>query len=207
MALGSVGVVIDMCGKTRRGPHWSTSRLGKDVAGFTLIEMMVAIAVLAIMVAIALPSFSQLLATNRLTGQANELTASLQLARSEAIRRNARVALCPSSDGATCASGAAGWSKWIVQVISSKEVLRLNDVNPSLVVLGSPLVSGSSNGVVFRADGLARDTTNALLVARVGVCVKKSSLAQNRRLVSVASGSRISVSSDADATCGAPSDG
>jgi type IV fimbrial biogenesis protein FimT len=193
-----------MCGKTRRGPDRSTSRLSKDVAGFTLIEMMVAIAVLAIMVAIALPSFSQLLATNRLTAQANELVASLQVARSEAIRRNARVVLCPSTDGIACSAATTTWTKWIVKVVTTSEVLRVNDVNSATTLLASNRITANGNGVTFRADGLARDATSSLLVANLSVCMKNTRLAQNRRLIAIAGGSRVSVSNDADSSCGTP---
>ncbi|WDS38094.1 GspH/FimT family pseudopilin [Pseudoxanthomonas sp.] len=166
--------------------------------------MMVAIAVLAIMLAIAVPSFSQLLASNRLTAQANELVAALQVARSEAIRRNARVILCPSSDGASCATAATSWTKWIVQVVKTAEVLRVNDVNTAVTVLASDRITGNDNGVTFRADGLARDATSSLLVANVSVCMTNTRLEQNRRLVGIASGSRVSVTSDADSGCEAP---
>ena len=61
--------------------------------GFTLIELMVALAVLAILLSLAAPSFSNLLASNRLSTQASELIGALNLARSEAVRRAQPVSL------------------------------------------------------------------------------------------------------------------
>lgn len=82
--------------------------------GFTLIEMMVTLTLLAILIALVTPSFRGLLADNRATAQANALVGSLMLARSEAIKRNAPVVLCRSNDGASCAGSEweDGWLIW-----------------------------------------------------------------------------------------------
>ena len=59
--------------------------------GFTLIELMVTVAVLAIVLSLGVPSYRALIINNRLTAQANALVASINLARSEAIKRGVRV--------------------------------------------------------------------------------------------------------------------
>ena len=61
--------------------------------GFTLIELLVTLAVMGIVLAIGVPSYRELIRSNRLTTQINEFSASLNLARSEAIRRGIRVAV------------------------------------------------------------------------------------------------------------------
>lgn len=61
--------------------------------GFTLVELMVTTSVLAILLAMAVPSFTRMIASNRLATQTNELVASLNLARMEAIRRSQSVAI------------------------------------------------------------------------------------------------------------------
>ncbi|WP_457330433.1 GspH/FimT family pseudopilin [Rhizobacter sp. P5_C2] len=61
--------------------------------GVTLIELMVTLAVMAVLVTIAAPSFSRLIASNRLTSQTNEFILALNLARSEATRRGQPVTL------------------------------------------------------------------------------------------------------------------
>src|ERR1700746_2558911 len=81
--------------------------------GFTLVELMVAIAVLAVLLVLAAPSFTNASLPSKLRSLANSLRGASQLARSEAIKRDAVVTLCVSANGATC--GAGNWSQgWIV---------------------------------------------------------------------------------------------
>lgn len=81
--------------------------------GFSLIELMVVVAVLALVVLLAPPAFDAMLLNSRLNTYANDFVAAAQSARSEAIKRNARVLLCVSSDGATC-TGTDWRLGWIV---------------------------------------------------------------------------------------------
>ena len=71
--------------------------------GFTLIELMVVLTISALLFAIGVPAFQNAALGGRLSAAANNLLASIQLARSEAIKRNLPVTVCASSDGATCA--------------------------------------------------------------------------------------------------------
>lgn len=80
--------------------------------GFTLIELMVVVAMAAILLAVAAPNFSAALTSNRLGSQANDLIADLRLGRNEAATRGAWVVVCPSADGgASCSASAADWAR------------------------------------------------------------------------------------------------
>jgi prepilin-type N-terminal cleavage/methylation domain-containing protein len=70
--------------------------------GLTLIELMMAIAIAAILLAVAAPSFQQALNGNRLGSAANELASAINLARAEAVRQNRRAVLCRSTDDSAC---------------------------------------------------------------------------------------------------------
>lgn len=83
-------------------------------SGFTLIEMMVTVAVAAILMSVGVPSFQQLIQSNRVTTQTNEFVAALNLARSEAIKRGSRITVCKSSTSTSCAAS-GGWQQgWII---------------------------------------------------------------------------------------------
>jgi type IV fimbrial biogenesis protein FimT len=81
----------------------------KAQKGFTMIEMLVTIAIVGILAKIAIPSFQSMIITNRLATQTNDLIADLSLARSEAAKSGGRVTVCISSDGSTC-TGGTNWS-------------------------------------------------------------------------------------------------
>lgn len=83
--------------------------------GMTMIELLITVVILAILMAIAVPSFRNASLGSQLSAAANNLLASVQLARSEAIKRNTAVTLCATADGATCAAS-GGWEQgWIIR--------------------------------------------------------------------------------------------
>ncbi len=82
----------------------------KEHAGFTLIELMVTVSVLAILLGIGVPSFRAMIEGNRITTVANDLVSGLQFARSEAVKRGANVTLCSTNDQSTCSgTWVEGW--------------------------------------------------------------------------------------------------
>lgn len=110
----------------------------RSVRGFTLIELIITVAVASILFTVAVPSFQDTIRQNRLTTQANELITALNLARSEAIRRSQNVTVTPK---------AGGWSfGWIVESIDPvtglAEVPILRDfeaLQNNLLFTGGPL--------------------------------------------------------------------
>lgn len=90
----------------------------KAVKGFTMIELVVTMAILAILVALAVPSFESVFNSNRLTSTANEILSGVQSARMEAVRRNARAGFCftDAPDAATpaCTNNQGAWRGYIV---------------------------------------------------------------------------------------------
>ena len=182
--------------------------------GFTMLELMVVVIVLAVLLTVAVPSFEAVMNGNRLAGASNELMASLQTARMEAVKRNARVALCLSADAnaATPSCATADVDGWIVFTdvnsngafnSSTETLLRTSTVSPNVQVLSS----ATPNGVVaFRSDGFARTSAGNLLNGAIDMCIPTKRPPENVRHVIVAAGSRVSIASDSDVTCPAPAD-
>jgi len=82
--------------------------------GFTLVELMVVMVIVGVILMVALPGFRNVTLATRLSNYANELVASVYLARGEAIKRNDNVRLCASADGENCATS-GGWAQgWVV---------------------------------------------------------------------------------------------
>lgn len=193
----------------------------RKARGFTLIELLVTLAVAAIVVTMAVPSFQSMINGNRLTSAANEMIGSLQLARSEAIRRNGRAGVCLSTgtnsgEDATCA--AANVDGWItfVDVNDDGDFDKAGDTLLRVFLLDGPIVHGLSAGigtntVMFRPDGLARDEDggggpgSGLLDGTIRFCIVANQPRENARDVEIVSGSRIaSVRTNGGGACPVP---
>jgi type IV fimbrial biogenesis protein FimT len=86
----------------------------KPPIGFTLIELMLTLTVAAVLMIIAVPSFREFLQNSRMSAQVNLFISDLNIARSEAVKRRARVTMCKSSTLTSCTTS-GGWEQgWIV---------------------------------------------------------------------------------------------
>lgn len=89
--------------------------------GFTLIELVMAIAILSILLTIAIPSFRSLIINNRIATQSNDFISDIAHARAEAVRRNARISICKSNTGTSCVTGANWQDGWVVWLDSDND--------------------------------------------------------------------------------------
>lgn len=81
--------------------------------GFTVIELMIVATIAGILLAVSAPAFQDVIDRAVVNSQARTLLAAVNYTRSEAIRRNAPVTLCASTDGSDCDAGS--WSEgWLV---------------------------------------------------------------------------------------------
>ena len=88
----------------------------KKYTGFTLIELMITLAIVGFLLMVGVPSLKTFMQGNQLIASTNELISALHVARSEAIKLNTRVSVCESSNGKTCATTGSWKSGWIVFV-------------------------------------------------------------------------------------------
>lgn len=121
------------------------------VRGVTLIEALITLSILAFVLALAAPAFATMMRDNRLATGANAMLGSLQLARSEAVRRGHYVTTCVSTDFITCSGDTnAGWHDgWLVFADTNnnagldegEEVLRVVERSTRLSITGNTNVT------------------------------------------------------------------
>jgi type IV fimbrial biogenesis protein FimT len=85
-------------------------------SGFTLVELMVALSILAVLTTLALPDLRQFVVSNRLSSDVNSFVGLINYARSEAIARNQDVVICPISNGGIACASDASWGIYQLQV-------------------------------------------------------------------------------------------
>ena len=129
-------------------------------SGLTLIELLVTLAISAVLVSLSVPSFRTLIQRNRIASEVNFFVGDLQFARSEAIKRGLPVTLCVSNDGSTCADANTWHQGWVVfsdvdgsgTLDGADEVLR---VQKGWTTGDTLVASPSLVAVSFSRDGFA----------------------------------------------------
>lgn len=167
----------------------------RRAAGFTIVELMFAVFIAAILFAIAVPSFRQMMANNRLATQSNDMIGAVNIARSEAITRNTNVVLCrATSEAATTCAGSTGiWAFWIVRNSTSGEIARRGSVPTygGAIIVRSTFTNDS---VTFSADGLARHGSPLALInnRQITTCTTFNTSFENIRTITLGAASRAS---------------
>jgi type IV fimbrial biogenesis protein FimT len=142
------------------GRYLPSVKFGPSRLGFTLVELLVTLAIAAILFGLAVPSMARFLQSNRLTTATNTLVSNLQLARSEAIERGVPVMLCKSADGTSCSTSAGvswanGWlmyadlngdSAWTA---ANDVMIRIQEALPADIAVTAP-----GNVITFNRQGM-----------------------------------------------------
>lgn len=127
--------------------------------GFTMLELLVTMSILAISVTIAAPSFTNLIKETRTRAQVRDMVAALEIARSNAVMRRHTVTVCSSTNGAACAGSSTSWaSGWIVLDTVDNALLQ---AFPALT--GGTTVTTAVTGVTFDAYGEIATSTQLTL--------------------------------------------
>lgn len=103
--------------------------------GFTILELLIAMAILAIATTMAAPSFQAVIKETRARAQARSVVEAMELARSNAVTRRRPITFCASTNSSTCAASTSAWgSGWVVR----------DTVDNSILQVGSALEGGST---------------------------------------------------------------
>lgn len=133
---------------------------------FSLHEALMTLAVVGTLTIIAVPSFQQIVSGQRMTGAVNTLVTALSLARSEAIKRNENVVLCPSADERNCQNldaSETAWENGYLLYVDRNEndspdadetVLRIFGPSKDLRIRST----SGRNHVTYRSNGMASGT-------------------------------------------------
>ena len=137
-------------------------------AGLTLIELLIVVSLVALLASLAVPSFRSLLVNRTVQAAADALISDMRYARSEAVKRSARVSICQSASGTSCATGSNVWvSGWIVFVDANvngtvdvgDEILRVQQPLTSMASIASTIPSNDRRFFTYEPTGWAKSAS------------------------------------------------
>jgi type IV fimbrial biogenesis protein FimT len=157
--------------------------------GVTLVEILVAIAITAVLAGIGIPSMAGMVHSVKLSSATNAFVSGLHLARSEAIKRNGRVVLCKSADGVSCSSS-GGWQQgWLVFHDANNDGVR--DGAETIIHREMPLsasfkLTGNLNVaryVSFGPNGTTKLVGGGFQAGTLTLCQQSVSAAEGREII------------------------
>lgn len=187
----------------------------KKHIGFTLVELMITLFIVSVLLTVGIPSMKTLMKGNQLVAASNELVSAFHLARSEAIKLNARVSICESSDGANCSATGSWDNGWIVFVDSNSDLLntgapcaaigtdcllRIHDgyADSDLVITGLyDSTAAAATSFTFTSRGIPKTVVGASQSGVFSVCSLSAGTTIDSRAVILGLSGRVRVSDNA----------
>ncbi|MCP4472031.1 MAG: prepilin-type N-terminal cleavage/methylation domain-containing protein [Gammaproteobacteria bacterium] len=145
--------------------------MSTDSRGFTLLELIIIIAILGLTMAFAAPGLSTMIKNNRISGNANDFVAALQFAKTEAASRINPVTLCKSNPAGTACVAGGDWQQgWIVfsdangdaAVNAGDTVLLSHEALDDTITFGG--TAGVDTAVTYRPSGTTSVTSTEVLI-------------------------------------------
>jgi type IV fimbrial biogenesis protein FimT len=125
-------------------------------SGFTMIELMMTIAIATIVMTLAIPSFRYVTNANRIASEINGLLGDMQFARAEAIKEGRSVTVCVSTDGSTCSVGNTDWKNgWIVFALPATNPPNILRVQSTLSGTDTFSANNNIDAITFNREGYA----------------------------------------------------
>ncbi|WP_133127438.1 GspH/FimT family pseudopilin [Legionella nagasakiensis] len=164
----------------------------KRFPGFSLVEFLTILTIAAIFTTLAIPGYNALIQNNKIVSAANKLSASLNFARMEAVKRGVRVAVCPAANAAFTACGNnTQWSQgWIVFIDADNN--NAIETTSDLVKVAQSLpndavITSSSDVISYDGSGFLTNGASSLSLRTSG-CT-----GNNARVINIANSGRISI--------------
>ena len=178
--------ICDGRGRTRIAMSVARRRQG----GFNMLELLIAIGILGVITAIAVPSFQSISINSSLSTETNDLVSSMRHARSEAAKQGLNVTVCSANADYTACSGAADWSTGWLIVDNAANVIRIREALDTDTATEMAVV-GATGLIVFNRNGF---TTSARTIK---LCGREDS-AQRARGVIISVDGRVRLATDSD---------
>jgi type IV fimbrial biogenesis protein FimT len=176
----------------------------RGVRGLTLLELMLVLAMTAVLAAMAVPSFRSLMVKRAVGLAAQSLVDDLRYARSEAIKRGGPITVCQSSSGSACNPGGSWAEGWIVfvdrgakgMVDAGDEVLRVQPRPAAVESIASRSPGNDKASFTYQSTGAATPASQTFIVTPAGPVAVDSV-----RLVCISSQGRPRVAAAKASTC------
>ena len=166
--------------------------------GFTLLEVLFAIAIIAVLTGSSVPAFRELRRNAARTREVNQFVQAVHLARGEALKRNGVVSLCPSRDGLWCAADGTPWNTgWILFANQDRDSPAARDADEDLLHVYSAWREGRI--VANRATLSFRAFGQSGVTATFAFCDDRGSAAARAVIISQTGRPRVSERSSSGA--------
>ena len=146
--------------------------------GFTLVELMITVLVAAILLTIAVPSFTTLIRKSNVSSASNALLSDMEYARSEAITRGTTVAVCPSNTGTGCLDNQTYDSGWLVYIQPAGAAAGVDYAAGDTILRYTQAVTGASiqsqiaTNIAFGPQGTATSGPTATATMSFLICYR-----------------------------------
>jgi type IV fimbrial biogenesis protein FimT len=182
-------------GQSRRS-RMAQATVRQRARGFTLVELMITVAIAVVLIMIAVPSFKTITLSNKLTTTANDLVGAINSARMEAVKRNTSTQVCSNSSSANTSDTLGGACTDSSGVVETGAVYVLTTPQPTQVLAGTPGITtplqlnGDMTALRFTSQGLGQQagTSTPYSNTVVDICTSQMST-NNHRVITMTAGS------------------
>ena len=148
--------------------------------GFTLLELMTVLSIIAIVTTMAYPSFKETMRRNKIEAASAELLNALMLARSEAVKGNIDITLCQSTNATGCSGGSDWHLGWIIRRGPvGGAVLGAKDSAPGQIIIRSKTGSTSQSQLIYKPNGRTSSTSSQFFT----ICANDSAQAAKKIVI------------------------